>query len=164
MPLLLPLLRQASRSHLSPPLLATASQPTLPQPRRALTHPLRPPLLPRHLRIAVSPTPELYLLDPHSHPTSLLQPSAPVAPQSMWGPPCQASSRDRWEWFDDIKSSTGFVDRVSPWSAFLTKLTSWCSPQAFNPAALNQMISGLVGQLLLPGQMGPSMLLFVPPH
>ncbi|XP_061573374.1 large proline-rich protein BAG6 isoform X2 [Cololabis saira] len=26
--------------------------------------------------------------------------------------------------------------------------------QAFNPAALNQMISGLVGQLLLPGQMG----------
>lgn len=27
-------------------------------------------------------------------------------------------------------------------------------PQAFNPAALNQMISGLVGQLLLPGQMG----------
>uniref|UniRef100_A0A8D3B1K9 BCL2-associated athanogene 6 n=1 Tax=Scophthalmus maximus TaxID=52904 RepID=A0A8D3B1K9_SCOMX len=28
--------------------------------------------------------------------------------------------------------------------------------QAFNPAALNQMISGLVGQLLLPGQMGPT--------
>ncbi|MEQ2215409.1 hypothetical protein XENOCAPTIV_000675 [Xenoophorus captivus] len=28
--------------------------------------------------------------------------------------------------------------------------------QAFNPAALNQMISGLVGQLLMPGQMGPS--------
>lgn len=28
------------------------------------------------------------------------------------------------------------------------------SLQAFNPAALNQMISGLVGQLLLPGQMG----------
>ncbi|XP_027142627.1 large proline-rich protein BAG6 isoform X3 [Larimichthys crocea] len=31
------------------------------------------------------------------------------------------------------------------------------APQAFNPAALNQMISGLVGQLLLPGQMaGPT--------
>lgn len=28
------------------------------------------------------------------------------------------------------------------------------SLKAFNPAALNQMISGLVGQLLLPGQMG----------
>lgn len=30
--------------------------------------------------------------------------------------------------------------------------------QAFNPAALNQMISGLVGQLLIPGQMGNQLL------
>lgn len=64
----------------------------------------------------------------------------------------------------DVNSSTGFVDHVSLWSAILTELTSQCSPQAFNPAALNQMISGLVGQLLLPGQMGPSMLVFALPH
>lgn len=114
---LLPLLPQASQSPLSPLLLVTASQPTLPQPLQAPTHPRPPLLIRRHLLIVVSPMPESYLLDPLFHPTSLLQPLAPVEPQSMWGPPCQASSQDRWGCFSGLKSSF-WQTRVTMSSSF----------------------------------------------
>lgn len=105
---------------------------------------------------------------PHYHPnrspsTVPRQPAASsqggVHPTFFHHQHCPPGLRDPWNHHQregghaGPAAGAGGAPTVWTLSDSCRKLTAFSS-QAFNPVAFNQMITGLVGQMLLPGQMG----------